>query len=690
MSEARDLLIEIGTEELPPKALKELSDAFSRRVFDGLAKAALVAQWTEGAFESFATPRRLAVLVRDVIAQQRDSSEVRTGPAISAAFKHDGEPTKAAVGFARSCGVAVENLEKENDRLICRIEKKGVLATELIPNIVTTALAGLPIPKRMRWGSSTVEFVRPVHWVVLLHGTEAIAAQILGISAGRETRGHRFHYPQPMPLKEPTEYESLLKTKGYVIANYADRRNEIKQQVMETAQALHGNANPDDSLLDEVTALVEWPVVISGDFDPDFLEIPPEALVSSMQVHQKCFSITDSRGKLMPHFITISNIESRDPAQVRAGNERVMRPRLADAAFFWNQDRKHALSGRLDKLKQVIFQHKLGSLWDKTQRISSLAGLIAERLGTDPAHARRAGLLSKCDLLTKMVGEFPELQGIMGRYYADKDGEPKQVCSAIDEQYMPRFGGDCLPQAMAGQALAIADKLDTLAGIFGIGQIPSGTKDPYALRRAALGVLRIMIEGDLDLDVMDLLNVSVQSYGDVIAGDTSKKVFDFMMDRLRAYYVDAGIPYDSVEAVLACQPRRPRDFDKRVRAVSEFRTFPESESLAAANKRIRNILKKTDEIIPDTVDKSMLAENAEKQLAEQLFRFSREVEPLFEAHDYTPALTKLTGLCEPVDNFFDNVMVMTKDDRLRANRLALLNQLSSLFFRVADISRLER
>lgn len=688
MNKTRDLLIEIGTEELPPKALKKLSNAFSRGVFDGLVKAALVA--AEGAFESFATPRRLAVLVKDVNVQQPDSKEIRSGPPIKTAFDEDNKPTKAALGFARKHGVTVDDLDAVDGRLVCKIKNIGRSAAELVPDIVTTTLAGLPIPKRMRWGSSAVEFVRPVHWVVLLHGTEAIAAKILGICAGRDTRGHRFHYPQPIPLKEPKEYELLLKTKGYVVADYADRRNKIKQQVLETAQALHGHANPDESLLDEVTSLVEWPVVISGDFDPGFLEIPPEALISSMQVHQKCFPVTDSGGKLMPHFITISNIESRDPAQVRAGNERVMRPRLADATFFWNQDRAHALSERLDKLKQVVFQHKLGSLWDKTQRISSLACLIAERLDTDPAHARRAGLLSKCDLLTEMVGEFPELQGIMGRYYADKDGEPKQVCRAIDEQYMPRFAGDALPKSPAGQALAIADKLDTLVGIFGIGQIPSGTKDPYALRRAALGVLRIMIEGDLDLDMMDLLNISVESYGDVIEGHTSEKVFDFMMDRLRAYYVDAGIPYDSVEAVLACRPSKPRDFDKRVRAVSEFRTFPESESLAAANKRIRNILKKTDEIIPDAVDKSMLEENAEKQLAEKLLCLSREVEPLFEAQDYTPALTKLTGLREPVDTFFDNVMVMTKDDRLRANRLALLSQLSSLFYRVADISRLER
>jgi len=690
VNETRDLLVEIGTEELPPIALKELSDAFSQGVFDGLAKAALVAQWAEGAFESFATPRRLAVLVKDVNIQQPNTEEIRSGPAINAAFDDNNNPTKAALGFAHKCGVKVEDLDAVEGHLAWNVKKMGRSATELVPNIVTTVLAGLPIPKRMHWGSSTAEFVRPVHWVVLLHGNKIIPAEILGIASGRETQGHRFHHPQPIPIKKPSEYESLLLKKGFVLADYAGRRDKIRKLVLDAAQALNGNVNVEGSLLDEVTALVEWPVVISGDFDPGFLELPPEVLISSMQVHQKCFPVMDSRGKLMPHFITISNIESRDPGQVRAGNERVMRPRLADAAFFWNQDRAHALSGRLDKLKQVIFQHKLGSLWDKTQRISSLAGLIAKRLDTDPAYARRAGLLSKCDLLTEMVGEFPELQGIMGRYYADKDGEEKQVCVAIDEQYMPRFAGDSLPQTTAGQALAIADKLDTLAGIFGIGQIPSGTKDPYALRRAALGVLRIMIERDLDLDLMDLLNISVQSYDDVVARDTSKMVFDFMMDRLRAYYVDAGIPYDSVEAVLACQPLKPRDFDKRVRAVSEFRTFPESESLAAANKRIRNILKKTDEKIPDVVDKSMLAENAEKQLAEQLFRFSREVEPLFEAHDYTPALTKLTGLREPVDNFFDNVMVMTEDDLLRANRLALLNQLSSLFFRVADISRLER
>ncbi|HFA59662.1 MAG TPA: glycine--tRNA ligase subunit beta, partial [Rhodospirillales bacterium] len=530
----RDLLIEIGTEELPPKALRRLSGALAEGIREGLEKAGL----GFGDLKPYASPRRLAVLVADLAEAQPDREELRRGPALAAAFDDDGCPTKAAEGFARSCGVAVEALERlETDKgawLAYRLKQQGRPTTELVPDILDNALKRLPIPKRMRWGSLDVEFVRPVHWVVLLFGDEVIETEVLGVRTGRESRGHRFHHPGPLYIGEPGAYAPVLETEGRVVADLDARREAIRGQVIEAGRRLGGEALIDEDLLEEVTALVEWPVAVAGSFEERFLEVPAEALISTMQDHQKYFPVVDGEGRLLPHFITISNIDSRDPEQVRLGNERVIRPRLSDAAFFWEQDRKRPLADRVEQLGDMIFQKKLGTLLDKSRRVSGLAGHIASLIEGDPALAERAALLAKCDLLTQMVYEFPELQGIMGRYYARHDGEPEEVAEALDEQYMPRFAGDELPRTRTGMALALADRLDTLVGIFAIGQAPTGDKDPFALRRAALGVLRILIERNLDLDLEDLLREAAARFDEGIGAQAVvETVFDFMMDRLR-------------------------------------------------------------------------------------------------------------------------------------------------------------
>ncbi|WJW75515.1 glycine--tRNA ligase subunit beta [Thiohalobacter sp. IOR34] len=690
MSERHDLLIEIGTEELPPKALRRLSEAFRDGVDQGLDKAGL----GFGGIRAFASPRRLALLVEGLAAAQPDREQLRRGPALAAAFDDEGCPTPAALGFARSCGVAVEDLEKlETDKgtwLAYRSVEKGRPAGELVADIVGEALRRLPIPKRMRWGDLDVEFVRPVHWVVLLFGDQLIEAEILGVRTGRETRGHRFHHPEPLYIGEPAAYAPLLETEGRVLVDLDARREAIRGQVIEAAHALGGEALIDDGLLDEVTALVEWPVAVSGSFDRRFLEVPAEALISSMQDHQKYFPVVDESGGLLAHFVTISNIESRDPTQVQAGNERVIRPRLADAAFFWEQDRRQPLEGRIARLGDMVFQEKLGSLLDKENRLTGSAAEIAPRIGGEASLAERAALLAKCDLLTSMVYEFPELQGIMGRYYAAHDGEPKEVATALDEQYMPRFAGDELPATPTGRALAIADRLDTLVGIFAIGQAPTGDKDPFALRRAALGVLRILIEGELDLDLEWLLQTAAGRFDPALGAlEAVSAVFDFMMDRLRAYYVDQGVGLKVFEAVRARRPTRPLDFDRRIQAVAKFTGLAEAESLAAANKRIGNILRKTDEPIPEQLDEAQLEEAAERALAERLAQLAAEVEPLMEAGRYTEALQRLAGLREVVDRFFDEVMVMAEDQALRRNRLALLRQLQGLFLRIADLGQLQ-
>jgi glycyl-tRNA synthetase beta chain len=690
MSNKRDLLIEIGTEELPPKALLKLSNAFTAGITEGLRKAEL----DFGQVESFAAPRRLAVLVKNLDEAQADKEVERRGPALAAAFDEDGNPTKATEGFARSCGVSPNELETlESGKgawLVYRSTQSGQPTAQLIPAILTESLHRLPIPKRMRWGDLDAEFVRPVHWVVLLFGDDVIDTEILSVTSGRDTYGHRFHHPAPIYLGEPAAYAPILETTGRVMADFAKRREAIRAQVIEAAAKASGKAIIDDDLLDEVTGLVEWPLAVVGSFEERFLEVPPECLISAMKGHQKYFHMVDSNGRLMPNFITVSNIESRHPEYVREGNERVIRPRLTDADFFWNQDRKSTLEARIDSLKTVVFQQKLGTIFDKSQRVAAIAAKIAEVIGSEPELAARAAALAKCDLMTEMVGEFPELQGIMGRYYAQHDGESAEVAAALDEQYMPRFAGDALPQGSTGQAVAIADKLDTLIGIFGIGQVPSGDKDPFALRRAALGALRVIIEQGLDIDLLEMLDhAALANTGLFDNDDVIDQVFDFMMSRLKAYYHDAGVAPDTFEAVLAQRPSRPLDFDARLRAVTAFRSLAEAESLAAANKRISNILKKSEETIPAQVDTALLQEAAEKALHEQVEVMATKVAPLFATRDYEAALKQLAGLREVVDTFFDAVMVMADDTAIRANRLALLNRLRGLFLEVADLSQLQ-
>jgi glycyl-tRNA synthetase beta chain len=690
----RDLLIEIGTEELPPKALKKLSEAFGKGIVDGLKAADLA----HGKVELFASPRRLAVLVSDLIETQADKTIEKRGPALKAAFDEEGNPSKAASGFAKSCGLAsVDELERlETDKgawLVYRAEQPGQTTAALVPEIVSTALDNLPIPKRMRWGNLDAEFVRPVQWLVLLFGDEVIDAEILCVKSGRETRGHRFHHPENMYIAEPAGYAPLLESEGHVIADFETRREAVRAQVLEAGKKLGGTAVIDEALLDEVSSMVEWPKAIAGNFEERYLEVPAEALILTMKSNQKYFHVIDANGKLMPHFITVANIDSSNPDVVRDGNERVVRPRLADAEFFWTQDRKHKLEKHIERLKTILFQKELGTLYEKTERVVQLAGSIAESMSGNKEWAERAAWLAKCDLMSEMVFEFPDLQGIMGRYYALLDGEAEEVALAQDEQYMPRFAGDELPATATGQAVAIADKLDTLVGMFAIGQPPTGSKDPFALRRSALGLLRIIIERELPLDLREMVQQATAALSDkVTAKDVEHQAFDFMMDRLRAYYKDTGVAPEVFESVLAQHPSQPFDFDRRVRAVMHFQSLPEAESLAAANKRISNILRQADEkgvIVPDAVESTQLVEPAERALAEQIGAMEKIVMPLFDQRDYEPALAQLAGLRETVDTFFDEVMVMVEFTELRDNRLALLARLRNLFLRVADLSRLQ-
>jgi len=686
----QDLLIEIGTEELPPKALDRLSAAFQSGIESQISQAGL-------AFDSiqrFATPRRLALLITQLDTAQADREVERKGPAVKAAFDPSGNATKAAEGFARSCGVAVSELEQVDTPkgawLVFRQNQPGQQTETLIPTMVEQALARLPIPKRMRWGAGDAEFVRPVHWIVMLFGDQTIDCKIMGLKAGRTTRGHRFHHPDPIELTQPASYAERLLDPGHVIADITARREQIQAQVKQIASEAGMVAAIDDALLNEVTALNEWPVAVMGAFDRRFLKVPAEALIKTMQEHQKYFPVVDHHGALQPHFITISNIQSQDPAQVSAGNERVIRPRFSDAAFFWEQDLKQPLDALAPRLQGVVFQQQLGSLYDKSQRISRLAQLIAEQLGFDPAEAARAATLAKCDLLSNMVGEFPSLQGVMGRYYAQQAGEGANVAAAIEEQYLPRHAGDSLPQTDCGRAIAIADRLDTLVGIFAIGQKPTGEKDPFGLRRAALGVLRILIETPLQLDLESLLQAAAEGLaGKLESSHAAHEVFDYMMERLNAYYADRNFPADLVDAVLSRRPTRPVDFDLRIRAVSHFRQLPEAEALAAANKRIRNILRKTDETYPPQADINLLVALSERTLAEQISELESRIEPLLSQGLYSEVLQQLASLHEPVDRFFDDVMVMCDNDSLRQNRLALLSSLSALFLNVADLSRLQ-
>ncbi len=690
MTPSRDLLIEIGTEELPPKALRRMRDAL-RTSLDTLLDENRLAH---GSSHAYATPRRLALLIRDVPVAQPDREVTKRGPALKAAFDADGNPTKPAEGFARSCGVTVSELEElQTDKgswLVYHSTESGQASSEVLPGLVEKALKTLPMPKRMRWGNSEIEFVRPLHWMVLLFGNEAISANVLGIDSGRYSRGHRFHRNEAIAIATADAYVQTLQQDGMVEVDMERRRDSIRTQVMEAGAALGGQALIDAALLDEVTALVEWPVAISGSYDPHFLEVPAEALISSMQDHQKYFPVVDEHGKLLPHFITVANIASKDPQQIKAGNERVIRARLEDAVFFWNQDRKQTLHSRAVQLDDMTFQKRLGSLGDKQTRIAAIATALAGQLGFNVEQVQRAASLCKCDLVTSMVFEFPDLQGIMGRYYALHDGEDEAVARALDEQYQPRFAGDTLPASDTGQLLAIAERLDTLVGIFAIGQTPTGDKDPFGLRRSALGLLRILIEKQLDLDLRAFIDTAASNFPAALdAASIGDPLFNFMMDRLRAWYLDAGYDVHVFEAVLARQPRRPLDFDQRMRAVRAFRALPEADSLAAANKRIRNILRKSATAIPASYDATLLLESAEKALAVALQDLDRQTRPLFEQRDYTNALCQLAALQAPVDTFFDDVMVMADDVALRDNRLALLQSLSELFLQVADISLLQ-
>jgi glycyl-tRNA synthetase beta chain len=690
MTATRDVLVEIGTEELPPKALRQMHDAL-RLSLDTLLDENSLAH---GESHAYATPRRLAVVIRDVPVAQPDRKVTKRGPALKAAFDADGNPTRPAEGFANSCGVTVGDLEKlETDKgswLVYHTTETGQATIDILPALLEKALKALPMPKRMRWGNSDIEFVRPLHWLVLLFGEQPVSANVLGIDSGRYSYGHRFHHNEQIAITSPEGYAGILEREGMVEADMDQRRDSIRTQVTEAAIALGGQALIDADLLDEVTALVEWPVAISGSYDPRFLAVPAEALISSMQDHQKYFPVVDRQGKLLPHFITVANIASKDPDQIKIGNERVIRPRLEDAVFFWNQDRKQSLHSRAAQLQGMAFQKGLGSLGDKQDRIARIATSLAASLGFNVERVERAATLCKCDLVTSMVFEFPELQGIMGRYYALHDGEDEQVAAALDEQYQPRFAGDILPASETGQALAIAERLDTLVGIFAIGQTPTGDKDPFGLRRSALGLLRILIEKHLDLDLRALIDHAAGNFPAALGADTiGDALFSFMMDRLRAWYLDAGYEVHVFEAVLARQPLRPLDFDERMRAVRAFRELPEADSLSAANKRIRNILRKASTVIPAAYNHDLLQEPAEQALAAALERLDMQTRPLFRQRDYTNALCQLAALQTPVDAFFDNVMVMADDDALRDNRLALLQSLSDLFLQVADISLLQ-
>ncbi|WP_438971857.1 glycine--tRNA ligase subunit beta [Methylophaga sp.] len=691
MKETQDLLIELGTEELPPKALAKLSNAFHQGVEQGLKKADL----SFGDITAYATPRRLALVISHLQTRQQDRIAERRGPAVTSAFDEDGNPTKALLGFAKSCGIDVDDLETmKTDKgawLVFKQQQEGAETTSLLPEIIQQALNDLPIPKRMRWGDLPGEFVRPVHWLVVLLGDEVVPVELLGVRSDRMSRGHRFHNPQPIMITSPMTYAPQLETEGHVLVDYDARKQIIHSQVKELADQLGGEAVINPDLLEEVTGLVEWPVALAGNFDTRFLALPPEALISSMEGHQKYFAVRSEKGDLLPHFITVSNIASQDPAQVIAGNERVILPRLSDSAFFWDTDRKQPLATRQEQLKTIVFQNKLGTVHDKSQRVAKLAAEIARQIDGEPALAERAAMLAKCDLVTEMVGEFPDLQGIMGRYYARLDGEDNEVAEALDEQYLPRFAGDNLPATRTGQAVSLAEKLDTITGLFGIGQPPSGVKDPFALRRAALGVLRIIIENKLDLDLASLVDFAADTCGDSLTEkDVTSQVMQYFYDRLRGYAIEQGSKADEFESVLAVKPSRPLDFMQRLKAVAAFRQLEQAESLAAGNKRIGNILRKNDaEAEGLSVDESLLQEAAEKALAEKLTQAEQDLAPLSAQADYTGVLNYLAGMRETIDAFFDQVMVMADDEAVRQNRLALLNQTRALFLGVADISCLQ-
>jgi glycyl-tRNA synthetase beta chain len=691
-SAAADFLVEIGTEELPPKALRKLMTAFADALAEGLTDSRL----SHGNVIGYASPRRLAALVSELALAQDDRETQQKGPPVSIAIDDAGKPTKTGLAFARKCGVDFDALNRVKNQkgewLSYVAVENGQAADALLPEIVRQALNALPIPRRMRWGDSDIEFVRPVHWLLMLHGKNTVQGSVLGVQSGNVSRGHRFHAPGDIKITEPGKYLSLLQRKGFVLADFDARRQKIVEGVAEEANKANGTAVADAALYDEVTALVEWPVPITGKFDASFLSLPKEVIIATLSGHQRYFPIVDENIDLLPAFITIANLESKEPEKVRSGNERVIQPRLADAAFFWTTDQQSPLGTRVDALENVVYQKGLGSMHDKCIRIAALATLIARQLEIDADIVTRAAVLAKCDLLTGMVGEFPELQGVMGRYYASSSGEDEAVATAIGEQYLPRFAGDYLPTSGAGQVLAVADKLDTLAGIFVLGKKPSGNRDPFGLRRAALGVIRILIEKSLDIDFADAVKAAIiqQPASGAEHGVLREALYDFVVDRLRRYYLDqdTAITTEMFEAVRAKRPASLTDFDDRLKAVAVFSRLEPAASLAAANKRTANILKQAEYDDSGKLDSALLEDAAEKALYEALTIAEQRVSPLLEKRAYTEALTELSSLRQAVDTFFDEVMVMTDNAALRQNRLALLSALRALFLNIADVSRL--
>ncbi len=694
MAEHADLLFELGTEELPPVALKRLSQALTAEFLAGLKRANL----EHAEVESFATPRRLGLLVHACATQQPERSTERRGPATDAAFDADGRPTQAAEGFAKSCGTTVDKLSRtktdKGEWLSFSLHEPGRAAAELLPEIASQALNRLPIPKRMRWGASEAQFVRPVHWLLFLHGDQVVECTLLDAKADRQTYGHRFHYPSAITIFDPDNYVSVLEDMGKVIASFETRKQKIREAVIKNAAALGGHPDLDEELLDEVTALNEWPVPISASFEERFLEVPQEALVLTMKKNQKYFPLFDADQRLMNHFITIANIDSPKPDIIKQGNERVVRPRLADAMFFWQQDAKLRLEGHLDSLGQVVFQQKLGTMLDKSERVAVLAAFIATRIGGDQELAHRAGMLSRCDLMTAMVGEFPDMQGIMGRYQAERDGETPELATALAEFYLPRFSGDTLPTTLTGIAISLADRMDSLVGIFAIGQRPTGDKDPFALRRAALGALRIMREHSLDIPLNELIVATASAIrveGEALSdpAEVENEVRDFLLERLKGLCIDQDIPVATFNAVAGVGFSSIADFDHRLQAVIKFADLPEAEALSAANKRIRNIIRKADCSIPAEIDSALFRQDEERGLEQQIREMASHIQPLLTDADYTGTLLALAGLRNEVDRFFDAVMVMDEDPKVRGNRLALLNALSGLFLEVADVSQLQ-
>lgn len=679
---AQDFLVELGTEELPPKALNTLADAFLAGIEKGLQTAGLKFE----AKKVYAAPRRLAVLLTALETQQPDRSINLDGPPRQAAFDADGNPTQAALGFAKKCGVELSEIDQSGPKLRFSQVITGKPTASLLPTIVEDSLNDLPIPKRMRWGARKEEFVRPTQWLVMLLGDQVIDCTILAQKAGRDSRGHRFHHPESVRITSPANYLNDLRA-AYVLADANERRELISKRTEELARLQEGTAIVPPSLLDEVTALVEWPVPLVCSFEERFLDVPQEALITTMQDNQKYFCLLDADGKLLPRFITVANIESKDPQQIIAGNEKVVRPRLTDAEFFFKQDKKQKLEDFNLRLQNVVFQEKLGSVYDKAVRVSKLAAYIAPRIGGDAAWAARAGLLSKCDLATEMVGEFPEMQGVAGYYYALNDGEPDDVALALNEQYMPRGAGAELPTTLTGAAVAIADKLDTLVGIFGIGMLPTGSKDPYALRRAALGVLRILIDKKLDLDLTQAVVFAVGQFGTKVKqAGLAEQVLEFVFDRLRARYEDEGVDVSVYLSVRALQPGSALDFDQRVQAVQAFRKLPEADALAAVNKRVSNLLSKADTLGNADVDPSLFADAKEFSLNSAIAKAENAVKPLIAERNYAEALARLASLREPVDAFFEAVMINADDAGVRKNRYAMLARLRGLFINIADIS----